>query len=81
MKYFLLILTFSLYTTSAEQRIICLGDSLTASYGVQEDEAWPALLQKQLYKDHTNSKVINAGTSGATSAGGLASFPSSLKRM
>ncbi|WDE96436.1 GDSL-type esterase/lipase family protein [Lentisphaera profundi] len=75
MKYFLFIVAFALSAIASEQRIICLGDSLTASYGVQEDEAWPALLQKQLNKEHTNYKVINAGTSGATSAGGLRKLP------
>ena len=80
MKYFLFILTFSLYAIGAEQRILCLGDSLTAGYGVQEDEAWPALLQKQLNNQHTNSKVINAGTSGATSAGGLRKLPWLFKK-
>ncbi|WDE96430.1 arylesterase [Lentisphaera profundi] len=75
-----LFFAFALSALSSEQRIICLGDSLTAGYGVQESEAWPALLQKQLNKEHTDSKVINAGTSGATSAGGLRKLPWLFKK-
>ncbi|EDM25340.1 lipase/acylhydrolase domain protein [Lentisphaera araneosa HTCC2155] len=71
MKYFFLILTFALTTIAEEQRIVCLGDSLTAGYGVLESEAWPALLQNKLDAEKASAKVINAGSSGSTSAGGM----------
>ncbi len=48
--------------------ILCLGDSLTAGYGVKEEFSYPSLLQNSLGKDYT---IINAGVSGNTSAGGL----------
>jgi acyl-CoA thioesterase I len=75
-----LFFAFALSALSSEQRIVCLGDSLTAGYGVQEDEAWPALLQKQFSKKYPDAKVINAGTSGATSAGGLRKLPWLFKK-
>lgn len=55
---------------SAETRLLFLGDSLTAGYGLDEQEAFPALLQTQF--DHAGLKVtcINAGISGDTTAGG-----------
>jgi acyl-CoA thioesterase I len=49
--------------------IVALGDSLTAGYGVDETEAYPALLEKRLLLDGFYFKVINAGISGETSSG------------
>ncbi len=56
-------------------RIVAFGDSLTAGLGVQGDEAYPAQLQRRL--DHLNYqyRVINAGVSGDTTAGGLRRVP------
>jgi acyl-CoA thioesterase-1 len=53
--------------------LVCLGDSLTAGYGVDADQAWPALLQQRLAAAATTAqwRVVNAGVSGDTSAGGL----------
>jgi len=49
--------------------IVAVGDSLTAGYGVDETEAYPALLEQQLHRDGFYFKVINAGISGETSSG------------
>ena len=51
--------------------IVAVGDSLTAGYGVDESEAYPALLEKRLHLDGFFFKVINAGISGETSSGTL----------
>lgn len=51
--------------------IVAFGDSLTAGLGVQPDEAYPAQLQRQLDAHGYGYRVINAGVSGDTSAGGL----------
>jgi acyl-CoA thioesterase I len=51
--------------------IVAVGDSLTAGYGVDESEAYPALLEKRLHLDGFYFKVINAGISGETSSGTL----------
>ena len=56
---------------SATPRIVCLGDSLTAGYGVSSDEAYPALLAARLRAAGLEYDVVNAGVSGDTSAGGL----------
>lgn len=53
-------------------RVVFLGDSLTAGYGLAEDEAYPALLEAQLREAGHAVEVVNAGRSGDTSAGGLA---------
>lgn len=52
-------------------RIVALGDSLTAGYGLPESESYPALLQARLDAEGYQFKVVNAGVSGDTSAGGL----------
>jgi acyl-CoA thioesterase-1 len=57
---------------SGEERVIVvLGDSLTAGAGVTADEAYPALLQARLRRDGFAYRVVNAGVSGDTTAGGL----------
>ena len=50
--------------------ILFFGNSLTAGYGVDPSEAFPALIQNKIDSLKLNYKVINAGVSGETSAGG-----------
>ena len=52
-------------------RIVFLGDSLTAGYGLAKEESVPSLIQKRLKDAGYPYEVINAGVSGDTSAGGL----------
>jgi acyl-CoA thioesterase-1 len=52
-------------------RIVFLGDSLTAGAGVETNEAFPALIGRQLSKEGIGATVVNAGVSGDTTAGGL----------
>lgn len=49
--------------------IICVGDSLTAGYGVKETDAYPAQLENKLRPEGYRWRVINAGISGETSSG------------
>ncbi len=58
-------------TACADPVIVALGDSLTAGYGVAPDEAYPARLQARLARDGFAYRVVNAGVSGDTTAGGL----------
>ncbi len=55
----------------AEETIAVLGDSLTAGFGVAPDEAYPALLQERVRREGYDYRVVNAGVSGDTTAGGL----------
>ncbi len=59
--------------------ILCLGDSLTAGYGLEEAQAWPALLQARANDEGRDWRVINAGVSGDTTAGGLRRMPWALR--
>jgi acyl-CoA thioesterase-1 len=60
--------------------IVCLGDSITAGYGLPEDRSYPALLQARLKAQGLPHRVVNAGVSGDTSAGGLARMDWILKQ-
>ena len=51
--------------------ILFFGDSITAGYGLDEDDAFPALIQQKIDSLGLNYNVVNAGLSGETSAGGL----------
>ena len=51
--------------------ILFLGDSITAGYGLDLAQAYPALIQEKIDAKRWNFKVVNAGQSGDTSAGGL----------
>jgi acyl-CoA thioesterase-1 len=53
-----------------ERVLVVLGDSLTAGLGVAPDEAYPALLEARLRREGFAYRVVNAGVSGDTTAGG-----------
>jgi acyl-CoA thioesterase-1 len=61
------------------QTVLFLGDSITAGYGLELSQAYPALIEQRIKKEGLNFKVINAGQSGDTSAGGLARMDWLLK--
>ncbi|MFM8552016.1 MAG: arylesterase [Nitrospiraceae bacterium] len=52
-------------------KIVALGDSLTAGFGVSPDASYPAQLQRALDRAGYRYQVINAGVSGDTTAGGV----------
>lgn len=56
---------------ASDKIILFLGDSITAGYGVEPFQAYPALIQKKIDARKWPFKVVNAGQSGDTSAGGL----------
>ena len=60
-------------------RIVFLGDSLTAGYGLARGEEVPALIQSRLNEKGYRYEVVNAGVSGDTSAGGLSRLDWSLE--
>ena len=56
--------------SAAEKSLVFLGDSLTAGFGVQPAEAFPALIAEKIRRAGLPFEVQNAGLSGDTSAGG-----------
>jgi acyl-CoA thioesterase-1 len=57
--------------SSEQKRILFFGDSITAGLGVDQSQAFPALIQYKIDSVGLNYEVINGGLSGETSAGGL----------
>ena len=53
-----------------ERLVVALGDSLYAGYGVGQGESFPAVLERELEERGIPARVMNAGVSGDTSAGG-----------
>ena len=71
-KMLLFISLYGLFQTTTKPKVILFyGDSLTAGYGLSTEEAFPAIVNKTLNQQGKPVKVINAGLSGETSAGGL----------
>jgi acyl-CoA thioesterase I len=56
--------------SASRPKIVAFGDSLTAGFGLTENESYPYLLQQKLNADGYNYEVVNAGVSGDTSIGG-----------
>lgn len=78
--YLFLLLTFVTNLAIAQQpadKILVLGDSLSAGYGIDIQQGWVSLLQKELAKTH-KVQVINASVSGETSSGGKTRLPALL---
>ena len=56
---------------STAKALLFFGDSLTAGYGLDPAQAFPAIIQEKIKARGWNFRVINAGLSGETTAGGL----------
>ncbi len=63
----------------ARPRVVFLGDSLTAGYGLAKAESVPSLVETRLRSEGYPYDVVNAGVSGDTSAGGLSRLDWSLE--
>src|SRR6267142_1299560 len=79
LRFVLVLVSFLLLQTQGKS-ILFFGDSLTAGYGLSPEEAFPALVEKALIKGNKKVKVINAGLSGETSAGGLSRIDWTLRQ-
>lgn len=66
-------------TAQPDRVIVAFGNSLTAGQGVAPDESYPALLAAKLRTEGYSYRVINAGVSGDTTAGGLRRVDWALK--
>ena len=65
-------------TPASRPRIVFLGDSLTAGYGLAKEQSVPALIQRRLVEEGYEYEVVNQGVSGDTSAGGVSRLDWSL---
>ncbi len=63
-----------------EKTIVVLGDSLAAGLGVEREAAFPSVIQQKIERAKLPYQVLNAGSSGDTTAGGLRRLAWVLKR-
>lgn len=78
--YLFLLLTFVTNIALAQSsttKLLVMGDSLSAGYGIDIQQGWVNLLEKELNKTH-KVQVINASVSGETSSGGKTRLPALL---
>ena len=59
--------------------IVALGDRLTAGFGLSRQQAWPALIAEKMRAAGYEFEIVNAGSSGDTTAGGLRRLPAILR--
>ncbi|HVR50830.1 MAG TPA: arylesterase [Pseudorhodoferax sp.] len=64
---------------AARHRILVVGDSLSAEYGLQRGTGWVALLEQRLAEQKIAADVRNASISGDTTSGGRARLPALLQ--
>ncbi len=70
-----------LAATAAEpRRLLVLGDSLSAEYGLRRGSGWVALLQQRLDADRPGWQVVNASISGDTTSGGQSRLAALLQQ-
>ncbi len=65
--------------TDRPQTVVILGDSISAGYGIQREEGWVNLLDRQLVEQELGWRTVNASISGETTGGGLARLPGVLE--
>lgn len=61
------------------RRILVVGDSLSAEYGLERGSGWVALLEQRLAREKIAAQVINASISGDTTSGGRTRLPALLR--
>lgn len=64
----------------APARILVVGDSMSAEYGIARGSGWVALLEQRLQREGIAATVVNASISGDTSAGGRSRLPALLRQ-
>src|SRR5688500_9062237 len=68
-----------LSTSAAASTILVFGDSLSAVYGLPQEQSWPSLLEKRLREENSRYRVANASISGETTSGGASRIEGALK--
>ena len=75
----ILFLFFSYSITADTKKLLILGDSISAGYGLKESENWVQLLETSLNASSIELKIINSSISGDTTIGGLSRIESDLR--
>ena len=75
----ILFLTFSYSITAETKKLLILGDSISAGYGLKKSENWVQLLDVSLRLSGNELKIINSSISGDTTIGGLSRIEQDLE--
>jgi len=67
-------------TPTREAKLLILGDSLSAAYGLDQEQGWVSVLQKRWRDEGISIDIVNAAVSGETTDGGLARLPRLLEQ-
>ncbi len=68
-------------TQSAEKiKILVVGDSLSAEYGLKRNSGWVKLLEQKIAEQNIAVTIVNASISGDTTSGGASRFPTLMSR-
>lgn len=65
---------------SAPKKVLVVGDSLSAEYGIAAGTGWVALLEDKLRQQKLDAHIVNASVSGETTSGGRTRLPALLKK-
>ncbi len=76
----ILFLSFSYSITADTKKLLILGDSISAGYGLKESENWVQLLENSLKLSGIELKIINSSISGDTTIGGLSRIENDLRK-
>jgi acyl-CoA thioesterase-1 len=74
----ILFLTFPYSIIAETKKLLILGDSISAGYGIKESENWVRLLETSLKRDSFDIEIVNSSVSGDTTIGGLSRIKNDL---
>ena len=77
-KLFIFVLIFSNSIIADDKKLLILGDSISAGFGIKESQNWTTLMKSSFSKEGKNLKIINSSISGDTTSGGLSRISSDL---
>ncbi len=76
----IVLLGFALCGPAQAAKVLVVGDSISAAYGLDEADGWVQLAQKALVEEYPDIEMINASISGDTTEGALRRLPAALDR-
>ena len=68
---FIFVLIFSNSIIADDKKLLILGDSISAGFGIKESQNWTTLIKSSFSKEGKSLKIINSSISGDTTSGGL----------
>ena len=68
---FIFVLIFSNSIIADDKKLLILGDSISAGFGIKQSQNWTSLMKSSFSKEGKSLKIINSSISGDTTSGGL----------